>query len=239
MEQARSLPLRARVDRLRLAGLVLAATLVGLSALLVGGVLDPVDRYAVSHLMPGLEPAEADETVPPVTGLFMPFGLGTPSWQKALELWTYPASVLVSLLVFGFACWTLVRRGRRVAALVWAGTWVAANAVEVMLKVGLTKPALTVVEGGAVHHVRPFDHSFPSGHTLRAVLVAGIVAYVWPRLAVPAAIWALLVPALLVAASAHVPSDVIGGLVLGLLAVVVTLVALPIVETRLRPQAPG
>jgi membrane-associated phospholipid phosphatase len=239
MEQARSPAQSAPTNVLLLAGIALAALLIALATLVVAGQLDRIDRYAVAHLMPGLEPASATNTVPSATGIFMPFGLGTPSWQQALELATYPASVLVSLLVFVVACATLVRRGDPAAAGVWAAAWFAANAVEVMLKVGLTKPALTARDGGAIHHLRPFDHSFPSGHAMRAVLVAGIVAFVWRRLAVPAAVWALLVPALLVASSAHVPSDVMGGVVLGLLVVVVTVAAVPYVRERMRPAAPG
>src|SRR5262245_50261328 len=194
MEPAGSLSVRGRVDRLVLGCAALALAFVALAALVAGGQLGALDRYAVLHWMRGLDPSEATDTVPPVTGLFLPFRLGTPAWEQALDVVTYPASVLVSLVILGLGCWALLRRGARAAALVWAAAWIVANAIEVLLKVGLTKPALYASEDGAVHHLRAFDHSFPSGHALRAVLAAGLIAFVWRRLALPAAIWALLVP---------------------------------------------
>jgi membrane-associated phospholipid phosphatase len=53
-------------------------------------------------------------------------------------------------------------------------------------------------------------------------MLAGLLAYLWRRLAWPVALWALTVPVLLVISAAHVPGDVIGGLVFGLLVVVTT-----------------
>jgi membrane-associated phospholipid phosphatase len=215
MDDARPVPLRLRVDRVRVAIAAAAVALVALSVAVVAGALDAVDRYAVAHWMPGLDPDRARHTVPPVSGAFMPFQSGEPSWQKVLDVATYPASVLVSVLVFGAACGQLWRRGRRSEAIVWAVAYVATNAVEVALKAALAKPALYPERDGVVSHAAAVSHSFPSGHTTRALLVAGVVAYMWRRLAWPAAVWAALVPVLLVASSAHVPSDVAGGLLLG------------------------
>ena len=67
---------------------------------------------------------------------------------------------------------------------------------------------------------------------MRAVLVAGVVAFVWRRVGWPAAVWALLVPVCLVASSAHVPSDVAGGLIFGLLVVLVTYAAIGTARLR-------
>jgi membrane-associated phospholipid phosphatase len=234
MEDVRALPLRARFTRLQLAIAGLAAAFATLAALVVAGALSGIDRYALAHWMPGLDPAKANHVVPPVNGVFMPFSLGAPWWQKALDVSTYPASVLVSVLVFAGAAAVLVRRGSPVAAGTWVAAFVGANALEVMLKVAIAKPKLYRTEDGTAYHLASFDHSFPSGHTMRALLVAGVIAYTWKRLAWPAAVWAALVPVFLVAASAHVPSDVAGGAVFGLLAVLATHAALPAARARFR-----
>ena len=84
------------------------------------------------------------------------------------------------------------------------------------MKVAIEKPALYQAKDGTSYHLASFDHSFPSGHAMRAVLVAGVVLYVWRRVGLVAAAWALIVPVCLVAASWHVPSDVAGGVLFGL-----------------------
>jgi membrane-associated phospholipid phosphatase len=230
---------RARPTALESAAVGLAVAFAALCALVVGGRLTTIDHYALEHWMPGLDPSAATHSLPSVTSLFVPFHLGTTWWEKALDVATYPASVLVSFLVFVAVGVALVRRGFRVTALVWAALWVGANAVEVMLKVALEKPALSLEEDGMAYHLVPFDHSFPSGHAMRAVLVAGAIALVWRQLAWPAAFWALLVPVLLVVKSAHVPSDAAGGLIFGLLAVLAAHAVLPTVRTRLQRAEPG
>ncbi len=232
MEEVRPVPLRARFTRLQLAIAGLALAFAALAALVVGGWLTSIDRYALVHWMPGLDASEATDSIPSIKGLFIPFALESPWWQKLLDAFTYPASVLISILVFGAACAVLVRRGAKVAALVWVAVWFVANALEVTAKVAIEKPALYRSEDGTPYHVVPFDHSFPSGHAMRAVLVAGVVAFVWKRVGWPAAVWALLVPVCLVASSAHVPSDVAGGLIFGLLVVLVTYAALGTARLR-------
>src|SRR5262245_37390740 len=100
MDDARPVPIRARFSRLQFAigGLVVAFLV--LTALVVAGRLDGLDHYALVHWMPGLDPAKANDTVPPVRGVFMPFDTEDPLWERLLDISTYPASVLVSLLVF-------------------------------------------------------------------------------------------------------------------------------------------
>ena len=234
MDEASALPLRARFTRLQLAIAGLAVAYVTLAALVVGGALTSVDRYALVHWMPGFDPDKVSRSVPPVNGVFMPFNLGTAWWQKALDVSTYPASVLVSVLVFGLAAAVLVRRGAPVAAGAWVTAYVGANVLEVILKAVFRRPALYRPYDGVSYHATIFDHAFPSGHAMRAVLVAGVIAFVWRRFTWPAAVWAALVPVLLVAGSAHVPSDVAGGAIFGLIAVLATHAALPAARTRFR-----
>ncbi len=61
-------------------------------------------------------------------------------------------------------------------------------------------------------------YSFPSGHTVTAFLVAGVVAYVSPRWRIPALALAALVGLSRVAVGVHWPLDVVAGAIFGLVA---------------------
>ena len=130
-----------------------------------------------------------------------------PAVQAAVDIVGLPASALVSFLVVAWCCVRL--RSPR-----WLLVWVGATAVELVCREAVTRPALHL---GALH-LSGFDSSFPSGHTLRALVVAGAVGAVWPRARPWAYAWALVVAALVLVAGWHVPSDVAGGLVLAALA---------------------
>jgi membrane-associated phospholipid phosphatase len=62
--------------------------------------------------------------------------------------------------------------------------------------------------------------------------VAAVVLYVWRRLGVVAAVWALALPFCLVAASWHVPSDVVGGFLFGSVAALTAVAAIAAVSAR-------
>ena len=64
----------------------------------------------------------------------------------------------------GALCWVLMLalRGRRDRAMLWAGAFAAGLLIEVLGKLFV-------------------DSSFPSGHTMRALLLAGLAAELWPR----------------------------------------------------------
>ena len=223
MEEATRLAARKRVGARYVAIGALLAAFVILSVLYVGGRFDRLDSYALEHWMHGLEPESDTDKWPAISGLFMPFSLDSAWWEALLGLVGYPASALVSFLVFATCCVVLWRRGARFPALAWGLSWFAANAIEVGLKASLMRPPLHAVDAAGVeHHLRGFDHAFPSGHTVRAVMVAGLLVYVSRRLLAPAVLWALAVPVALVLGGAHVPADTLGGIVFGLLAVVVT-----------------
>jgi membrane-associated phospholipid phosphatase len=170
------------------------------------GSFDRLDQEAVSHLMPWLVPNHhhgtslGDLTLPPTRSTLA---------ATLVSLWTYPASVLVSFALVLAASLALARRGRPRQAAAWLGGWLAANVVEVLGKAIVTRPAL--YSGGL--HVVGFDQSYPSGHTVRALVAAAAVASVWPR-ARPMLAWALIVPVALVALGDHTPTDVAGGVLL-------------------------
>jgi len=166
------------------------------------GAFTRLDRYAVEHWMPWLRPSH-----PRLIHLHT---LVVPETRHTLGgtlvgLWTFPASPVVSALLVGSAALALDRRARRREAVSWCAVWVVGNAIELATKLSLSRPRLDAVSG--------FDNSFPSGHTLRAFLVAAALAAAWPRLRV-AYLWALGVPFALVVLGDHTPTDVVGGALL-------------------------
>ena len=165
-----------------------------LAILVAVGAFTGLDQWSVDHLMPGAtfnnEESSLADALVPLWGTHWEHG-----WSIAANVVTLPASFLVAL---GLALW----RSRAIAAAVVAGT-----AVEGLFKATLSRPALY----DGARHIAGFDTSFPSGHTLRTVLVAALVAR--PL----GAAWAVASIALLQLAGWHTPTDIAGGLLLGLL----------------------
>jgi membrane-associated phospholipid phosphatase len=188
--------LAPRRPRLAVAGGLLITLTATLAA---AGALRRVDQYAVDHWMPWLQVRHHPFVT--IAGLTIP-SLDPPAANTALELWTYPAALLPSLLIVLLAASRLARRD----GLTWCALWVAGNAIELAGKLTLHKPDLF----HHTFHVVAFDTSLPSGHTIRALILAGAVAsaWGWGRLAF---IWAATVPAALVVDNAHAPSDVVTG----------------------------
>jgi len=184
----------------RNATLVLAALFAALAAIVAAGVFSNLDQWAVDHAMPGAHFGAGTESFVHALIPLYATRWGAP-WSVAVNVVTLPASFLVALAIV-FAC------SRRLGVALLAGV-----AVELLCKETLDKPALY---DGSLHIV-PFDSSFPSGHTLRTVLVAMAVAQVRPQLRVPAALWASASIALLLLAGWHTPSDILGGVLLGFL----------------------
>jgi membrane-associated phospholipid phosphatase len=191
----------------------LAAADAALAVLVATGAANGLDQWSVDHLMPGL----GDRTVVP-SKLDAVVPLLHAYWDNPLDyvgnVVTLPAQVLVASAAAA-VCWlVLARRGRRHAALLLAGAWIAANATEALCKSVLSRPLLH-------HHGAPllaFQSSWPSGHTVRSVLLAVTVAVAWPAARRWVAGWAVASLVLLELDGWHVPTDVAGGLLLALLA---------------------
>jgi len=139
-------------------------------------------------------------------------GLST-TGSVVAEALTLPAQVVVSFLLVAAAALVLRRRRRIEPAAGWLAAWALGTAVEVVCKHALERPAL--YRGGV--HVVAYDASWPSGHTLRAVVVAGALAAAWPRARAAIWLWCAAAVALLVGGGFHTASDVAGGLLLALL----------------------
>jgi membrane-associated phospholipid phosphatase len=195
---------------------VTAAALAACTALVLTGALTAIDNWAIDHVMPGLVPRSHGGIVS-AAGLWRPFPLNVAWWHKLLDVYLYPASFLVSAVIVTAACALLLRRGSAVAALLWMTAWLGANAAELVGKVGIERPDVHWSNDPHPIHILSFDHSYPSGHSARAVVLAALLAYVFPRLRFAAAAWLVVVPALLVVVGDHTVSDVVGGTLLGLL----------------------
>jgi membrane-associated phospholipid phosphatase len=186
-----------------------------LAALVATGQLTSIDQYAVAELMPGINPPHRESgflfDVVPLADVRNETAI-----QVVVNVFTLPASAALSSLAFGAGAWLLRRRGARRIALLWLAAFVAANAVELVVKTLLERPSLTARVGMRVYKVG-FDHAFPSGHAVRALLVAGLCACLWPHTRRYVLVWAVLTLPALEVAGFHTPSDIAGGAILALL----------------------
>jgi membrane-associated phospholipid phosphatase len=176
----------------------LAAAFAALAGLVAGGAFTRLDQWSIQHLMPGAEfvnkKSNLAEGVVPLQHVDWHSGTAV-----AVNLVTLPASLLIALAI---VFW----RSRPLAVAL-----VLAVAVEVLCKGVLDRPALY---SGSLH-IKAFDSSFPSGHSLRTVLVA---AALWPLLRGFVVVWAAASLVLIEIAGWHTPTDIAGGILLGLLA---------------------
>ena len=203
-------------DRKLTAGLAAALAVVTIAVLL--GAFTRLDQFALDHFMPWLSPRSR----PPgdYAGFWRPFEPHIPGADKLLGALTYPCSVLVSGLVVAIAAIVLWRRLGPFAALAPAGAWFVGNAIEVLLKHTIRPPAVYGSVGAERVHVVAFETSFASGHMMRGLIVAYTLTLLWREASPWVWIWAALVGPALVVTSSHPPSDVLGGLLVGLLLIV-------------------
>jgi membrane-associated phospholipid phosphatase len=195
----------------------LAAAYAALAVLVAAGAVNGVDQWAVDHLMPGRPgerpgpPTTAEALVPLLHASWSP-------WPDAVaNVVTLPAQAVVSSVLAAACCFLLWRRrGLLTAAVAWGVVWIAGNAVEVLCKSTLDRP---VLHAGQVA-LTGLQSSYPSGHTLRSVLLAAIATAVWPAARRWVFLWAGLTLVLLEVAGVHVPSDIAGGLLLAVLLIV-------------------
>lgn len=202
----------SRPSRAHRVAAALAAAYAALAVLVAAGTLTGIDQWAVDHLMPGRPGIQHESTL---TEAVVP--LLHASWSPALDVVgnvvTLPAQVVIASVLAAGCCLLLWRRDRRRAAIAWSIAWIAGNLVEVLTKSTLDRPLLHA--GGVA--LTGLRSSYPSGHTLRALLLAAIVTAVWPAARRWAFLWAAATLVLLELDGFHVPSDIAGGLLLAAL----------------------
>jgi membrane-associated phospholipid phosphatase len=200
------------VSRRHSAALAVAAAYAALAGLVASGAATGLDQWAATHAMPG-----AGAPGPPPTFVESLVPLWHADLGGALngvaQVVTLPGQVLVSLALVTLAAAVLRRRRRPETAAALVAAWALGTALEVVCKRALARPELT--RHGI--HLEAFDNSWPSGHTLRCVLVAAALAAAWPRARAALAAWLVAALALLELAGFHTPTDVAGGLLLAAL----------------------
>jgi membrane-associated phospholipid phosphatase len=123
-----------------------------------------------------------------------------------------PADTFAAVIIVAAIGLMLYRRGRRRAAVGWIGALLAGLAIEGAgkLLVGQIQfsPAATVF--GVT-----LNGSYPSGHTIRSVILAAVAATLWPRTRPWLIVWVALLTSLLELGGLHVPSEIAGGFLAG------------------------
>ena len=171
-----------------------AAAFVVLAVLVQATDFDRLNQFAVDNLQP------------------VAAGKGHPRLNSLAELVVSPGSPAFSAVLIGVAAALLLARRRPRAAFAWPAALVAALVIEVVCKLLINQHRSGIWHGFGF----TFDSSFPSGHMLRAILVAGACAAVWARLRTPLAIWCVAVAGCLLVSGWHLPTDIAGGILAGL-----------------------
>jgi len=153
------------------------------------------------------------------------FGLnGKKVWSLAMPWishtgngYYYPAVPALLLLVDSQKAWTFFLAG------------LFAFAIELplykLLKNGIKRNRPCEVLSGVQGRISPSDRfSFPSGHTAAAFVMATLLSYFFPILSMPLFSWALLVGFSRIYLGVHYPTDILAGLVIGLLSALSALI---------------
>jgi membrane-associated phospholipid phosphatase len=133
------------------------------------------------------------------------------SQSRVLQPLTDPAGVSASALI---ACTALFRlRSRKKIGAIWLAAFAASLVIEIVGKATVETPfaAPNTLVGTSIH-----QGSFPSGHTMRAAALAGLLTTAWPRLRLVFVLWAAGTIVLIEVSAMHSTSEVLGGLLGGL-----------------------
>ena len=104
-----------------------------------------------------------------------------------------PASAAPSAVIVAGGCAYLWIRGWRALSILWLAAFLVGAAVEGFCKHVVTKPPPEAIRDGALVELTGFVNSFPSGHALRAALIAAVLACCWPRATPFLVAWVIVV----------------------------------------------
>jgi membrane-associated phospholipid phosphatase len=208
--------------------LVLAIATLLLLALAVtvdAGWAAGLDQWSVDHVMPYQdhptgEPSPFDRATSPLAAVR---NSANSTGTRFLFALTIPVGPVPGVLLVGTGAAVLIRRGRRKSAAAWCGVVAAALVAEAAIKHLVERPLLHKIDP-STHVALPadtFTRSFPSGHTIRAVILAGLVVELAPQFAYLAFTSAGITSVLTVLLTMHTPTDVVGGALLGFILLVI------------------
>ncbi len=167
---------------------------LALAALVQATDFERINSFAVDHLQPWAG------------------GKGHPRLRTLADLVVSPAAPAPTVVLIGLAALYLWARGRRRAAVAWPAALLMAFALEILAKVVVSQHRSSIWHGFGL----TFDSSFPSGHMLRAILLAGVATAAWRALRTPMACWCAAVAVCLLISGFHLPTDIAGGALAGL-----------------------
>lgn len=194
--------------------ILLGAAFAVLTAAVQAGLLRPADRYAVHHLQPLGSSTLAQNVAPPepVSALSAVVTGHRSAIASTCAIVFAPADTLAAVILVAGTGLALRRRGRSRAGAAWMVALLAGLAIEVTGKALVAQipfaPSSTVL-GVTI------DGSYPSGHAIRSVILAAMLASVWPRARPVVIAWVVVVTGLLELGGLHVPTDIAGGLLVG------------------------
>jgi membrane-associated phospholipid phosphatase len=184
-----------------------------------GGVRAPIAaRLAAYRVAVGLGVAFLALTVAVQIGVTAPFDrrlehhtgtLASGNWS----LLALAADPRVLTVVFAAALLALWRRSATVHPVAWAVAFLVGQLIELALKWQVGQ--IPFNEPERVLGVWVLAGSYPSGHAMRAVLVAGLASAVAPRWSWLWIAYAAGMSAWVVVSGMHLPTDALGGALLG------------------------
>lgn len=194
--------------------ILLGAAFVVLTATVQAGLVRPVDRYAIHHLQPLASSTFQKNVAPPEpVSALRPVVSGHRSAVASICAIVFaPADTAAALILVAGTGLALRRRGRPSAGVAWMAAFLAGLVIEVIGKALVDQLAFgtsVTVLGVTI------DGSYPSGHTIRSVILAAMFASAWPRARHAAIAWVVVVTVLLEIGGLHVPSDIAGGFLVG------------------------
>jgi len=184
----------ADAPTLRRRALVYAAAFVALAVLVQATDFDRLNSFAVQHLQP-------------IAG-----GKGHATLNAIAEAVIAPGAASLATVVVLMLSGILWVHGRRHEAIAWPAALVGAIVIEIVCKLLIGQHRSGFWAGYGLS----FDSSFPSGHMLRVILMAGAMMAVWPRLRRPLELWCSAVAVCLLVTGWHLPTDIAGGVLAGM-----------------------